>query len=466
MLLPKGPLGQADPQARRAFLAERQYVPGVALSAWDVAAGGVTTLDVAQVQASDWLPGTVAAIYGAAQQEAEQLAREVAIREHAARRLAVHPSAVLLAAVVEGESTGHDQVRVAAAARPLNPWLLRVERSGTGWRVSDAPAGAQGELDVRRVQQFWRAQANSEDTLVEDLTLALLRRFVRTIELVDPPAFAAVQGRGVLYLANHQLDIESVLFVSAIASLQGTVTTAIARQELHESWVGPYFDICFRHPQIRDLNMLLLIDRGSPEAVWQALASAVEGAATRNNSLLVHVEGKHALRAGQPVEVLSTSLVDLAVSNGVPIVPLRFAGGLPVEPVAAPLPFPVGYGKQDFRIGAPILPEALAPLASAARRELVLAAINGLAEPQAGDRPHAGDEAFARKVAARRAAQEVNEVQAALWCALEEAPQPSRETQVLRSGTKSKAQKARVLDPAQRQWLVQAAHDLFGTALV
>jgi hypothetical protein len=225
------------------------------------------------------------------------------------------------------------------------------------------------------------------------------------------------------------------------------------------------------------MNMLLLIDRESPEAVWAALAGAVEGAATRANSLLVHVEGKHALKAGQPVEVVSTSLIDLAVANGVPIVPLRFAGGLPQDEVAAPLPFPWGYGRQDFRIGSPILPEALAGLPSAARKEVVLQALNGFADPGGSEQPNAGDPQFAAKVAAWQDAQGVSEVQAALWCVLDEAagapgaaPAPavqvSAETQVLRAFVQGEPATAAALlaelSPARRQWLVQAAAELFG----
>jgi hypothetical protein len=481
MLLPKGPLGTVEPSARRAFLAEGQYVEGVALSQFD---GAATRLDAAQVKASDWLPGTVAAIYGVAPRssgasaagldEVSALVRQVAIREHAARQLKVHPRLVL----VWDENT--EIVQVAAAARPLNRHRVRVGQDGASWHITDAPeaseAGAAG-IDVAGVQAFWQARAASAGTLVEDLTLALLRRFVRSVEIADPAAYTAVAGQGVLYLANHQLDIESVLFVAMIGSLQGTVTTAIARRELHESWVGPYFDICFAHPQIHDMNMLLLIDRESPEAVWAALAGAVEGAGVRANSLLVHVEGKHALKAGQPVEVVSTALIDLAVANGVPIVPLRFAGGLPQEQVAAPLPFPAGYGQQDFRIGAPILPATLAGLPSAARKEVVLRALNGFTEPAGGEQPNAGDPQFAARVAAWRDAQGVSEVQAALWCVLDEAAQVpssgpdqeaqvSAETQVLRAfvqgETATGAALLAAISPIRRRWLVQAAAELFG----
>jgi 1-acyl-sn-glycerol-3-phosphate acyltransferase len=427
---------------------------------------------VEAVKASDWLRGTVRAIYGvsgsaAGAEDYEQLARAVALREHAAQRLGVHPSQVAEQAAEQvaedAGAEGGEIVRAVAATHPLNPLLLRVARSGAGWQVSDV-AGADHRLDTEGVQAYWRGHAHSQDTLVEDLTLALLRRFVRSIEIVDPQAFAALHGRGVLYLANHQLDIESVLFVSAIASLQGTVTTAIARQELHESWVGPYFDICFQHPQIQDLNMLLLIDRGSPEAVLQSLAGAVERAAREANSLLIHVEGKHALQAGQEVQVVSTSLIDLAVANGVPIVPLRFSGGLPLEPVAEPLAFPFGYGKQNFAIGAPILPAVLAPLSSAARKVLVLDALNDFGGRR-DETPSAGDEAFAAAVAAWRQERGVSEVQAALWCTLQEVTNPSSETQALRALANGDAAAVEGLGAARRRWLTSAAEGLFGFEL-
>ena len=68
-------------------------MPGLSLSQWD---GATTSLAVAQVKASDWLPGTVAAIYGVEAGDPEQLAKLVAIREHAARRFAVHPSEIVV----------------------------------------------------------------------------------------------------------------------------------------------------------------------------------------------------------------------------------------------------------------------------------------------------------------------------------------------------------------------------------
>ncbi|MCB0065597.1 MAG: hypothetical protein KDD77_00525, partial [Caldilineaceae bacterium] len=391
-----------------------------------------------------------------------ELARLVAIKEHMARRWEIHPS------WVRGEGRGArgedaDVVAVSSPMVPLNQAQVIVRREGDTWLVRDdgeesAPAG----LDLSAVQRFWRDRANAGGTAVEDMTLALMQRFIRRVEIADPDAFAALHGRGVLYLANHQLDLESVLFVSLIAAVQGTVTTAIARQELGESWVGPYFDICFQHPHIVDPHMLLLIDRGSPEAVFQALADALERTRTENNSLLVHVEGKHARRAGQPVEVISTALIDLAVSKGVPIVPLRFAGGLPVTPVDAPLAFPVDYGAQDFLVGAPILPEALAPLASSERRARVLDALNGVGGPWHNEVPNPGDASFAAAVADWQQERGVSEVQAALYRVLAEALESSAETSWLLSQVQGKH--AHVIAPPDevKKWLATVASELLG----
>ncbi len=472
MLLPKGPLGQADPLARRAFLHDRLYTPGLSLSQFD---GIATTLSVAQVQASDWLPGTVAAIYGLEAAAPAQLAQAVAIRDHAAQRLHVHPSEIVVQMAdapdgdLDGEpangpqnESGGQLVRAAAASRPLNVQRLRLLPYEGGWQVTDQPDREQGALDVSGVRAFWRSRAQAGDTLVEDLTLALMRRFVGSVDLVDPAGFAALQGQGLLYLANHQLDLESALFVSLLASLQGTITTAIARQDLGESWIGPFFDICFQHPQIIDPHMLLLIDRSSPEAVLQTLAAAVQAAATRANSLLVHVEGRHALQARRPVEMVSSSLIDLAVAHGVPIVPVRFAGGLPLAPVAEPLAFPTGYGRQEIWIGAPLLPAALAGLSSAARKEAVLAALNGFGGRWRDETPAAGDPAFAAAVAAWQAARGVNPVQAVLWQTLAAAPALSRESRLLQALVRGEQPDLTGLDAPRRRWLAHAAHGLFG----
>ncbi len=82
---PKGPLGLAAPADRRAFLRDRQFVEGVRLSR---SVEGVTRLSAAEVQASDWLPGTVERVYGTRE------VAGIAVREHLAADQELHPGVV------------------------------------------------------------------------------------------------------------------------------------------------------------------------------------------------------------------------------------------------------------------------------------------------------------------------------------------------------------------------------------
>ncbi|MEQ9329181.1 MAG: beta-ketoacyl synthase N-terminal-like domain-containing protein [Rhodospirillales bacterium] len=98
-ILPQGPLGSAAPEDRKAFLGRREAVPGMRLSA---SHDGVTSLDGAAVMASNWLPGTVETVYDVTG-DMRSLIREIAIKEHVAAHLGVHPSEI----VVDGTRASH-----------------------------------------------------------------------------------------------------------------------------------------------------------------------------------------------------------------------------------------------------------------------------------------------------------------------------------------------------------------------
>ena len=93
VLLPRGPIGAAPRARRRDFLRGRHYVPDIALSRFD---GSTTELAAQVVRESDWLPGTVAAIYNLAPDQSLDLIAEVAQKEHVARRALVHPAEVTI----------------------------------------------------------------------------------------------------------------------------------------------------------------------------------------------------------------------------------------------------------------------------------------------------------------------------------------------------------------------------------
>lgn len=89
ILLPQGPTGRVDRLQRRAFL-QRRYAHGLGLSTTE---NGRTQLSVHDVDNSDWLPGTVAEVYGLPHQaRGSDHLTEIAVRDHVARDLQVHPS--------------------------------------------------------------------------------------------------------------------------------------------------------------------------------------------------------------------------------------------------------------------------------------------------------------------------------------------------------------------------------------
>ena len=66
-----------------------------ALSHFD---GLATHVSTDEVKAMDWLPGTVEQLYAAGGGSLEELTRQVAVKEHVARKAGVHPSAVRVSA--------------------------------------------------------------------------------------------------------------------------------------------------------------------------------------------------------------------------------------------------------------------------------------------------------------------------------------------------------------------------------
>ena len=120
-LLPLGPLAALSAAERRDFFRDRRAVPGAGLSR---AAGPQTRLDPRDLIRCDWLPGTIAAVYGLAPGPVDP--RAVVARDHVARRSGLHPSAVLLSP--DG----------SAASTSAGEWRLLVRREGREWVAEDA----------------------------------------------------------------------------------------------------------------------------------------------------------------------------------------------------------------------------------------------------------------------------------------------------------------------------------------
>jgi hypothetical protein len=205
------------------------------------------------------------------------------------------------------------------------------------------------------------------------------------------------------------------------------------------------------HPGAAVPSLLAFFDRADRASLPGLLERLADDVLARGDSLLIHVEGTRARTCRHRPRKLGGPVLDLALRRRLPIVPVRFVGGLPVDPAPKRHEFPVGHGAQDIHLGPTITPEQLAARSPAARVDLVLGAIADLGPAPERTDPCDPDPTLAA-VAARGG---LDEVTAVLLEVLRRCPTPSQQTQVLLGladpGT---------LPPAQRDWLTAAAQRL------
>ncbi|HEY1909747.1 MAG TPA: hypothetical protein VGG73_02390, partial [Vicinamibacterales bacterium] len=412
VLLPRGRLGMRPGPDRVRFLRDRQYVDGMSLSRVD---GEVTRLSDEEVTATDWLPGTVSAIYGSAD------AARIAALEHVGRHARVHPSRIRV-----------DERATTAANLPLNRFFVSSSIEGRDHVASDA---APESLDLSSVRTFWQQRLGFDEWILFDLYFGLVQRFVRRLEFTDPDTPRSLASRPAVYLSNHQVQVESLLFPILMGAVTGVPISTVARRE-HQAadgdlradtyWLGPLVAHTESYPGFRSWRPITFFDQSDPASMLSLLENHRRQASSAPHSLFVHVQGTRAQSSRDRVTQLSASLLDMALALDAPVVPVWLGGGLPAAPVPARLDFPFEYGRQDYVVGRPIEAATLKALPYAQRRELVMQAINALAT---GDEPlHAGDAFLAGQVA-RLAPRGVTSVQAVMLATLAGASPASAETQ-------------------------------------
>jgi len=380
--LPKGPLAQVSGPKRRVFIAERRAVPAMSLS--DRLDHGVVTLDSARAATLDWFKGTLQAVY-CTDSRGDSLIVDIATKEAVAdaAHSAIHPSQVQ---IVDGQ--------VSCPALPLERVSVEVEQT----HQDACRAIASLQTDWQPVRSWSTDGLGMQQGGFGDLLhWALLSRYVRHVIVADPAAMTAIRGRPVLLLANHQVQIESILGTSVASWLTGTQVVPVAHAKHESRWIGDFSRLVDAVAN-RELDRIRYFDQQNPQQFFSLVEGIKSDVAAHGVSTLVHADGTRCVRSGQRVERLTSTLLDMAIDVSMPIVPVYFAGGLPEEPVDRKLEVPYRHAAQDYVFGRPIMPEELTAWPYAQRRRRVMDAINALAP--FSDAPHEPNQAVENRIAA------------------------------------------------------------------
>ena len=252
-----------------------------------------------------------------------------------------------------------------ASIRAYQPLLKRPSTNASDVRLEDAIG-------------YWKQLFGGNLPPLAILFWCLCECFVKHVVQEDPPAMAKMKGRSVLYLANHQVAVESVLFEMMCPAWSELAVLPLSRIEHQQSWLGRLVEFNAFHPRVYDPEQIAYFDRQDRASLLTMVASFRQRLSANEKSLLVHVEGEQNRRARKPIERMSSLWIDLAIGADVPIVPVRFAGGLPFDPVEGDRDFPIGYGRQDYYLGRPIWPDELQSLAPPKRKGFVMERLNTL----------------------------------------------------------------------------------------
>jgi 3-hydroxymyristoyl/3-hydroxydecanoyl-(acyl carrier protein) dehydratase len=383
----KGRLVGASATDRRDLALRRRPVPGMTIS---TLAGGTTLATTDDVGGADWFPGTVGRIYGIDATEPAALRRMVAVKDHMATSWGVHPSTVTL-----------DGSTARSAALPFLSRPLAIRDTADATHVADAGPDT---MDRQALADFWMPGLGGPRNAIIQVLDELCALFLRQLRLDDPAGIAAIHGRPVLLLGNHQVHLESVMFSELIAPVLGSKVVTVSRTEHRTSWIGATATLAAGFPGAGPHEPIVFFDRADPADMLRLLADYRTRLLPQGRSLMVHVTGEVALSCREAVTRVSSVLLDLAVDCGLPIVPVRFMGALPVAPLQQTVTFPAGFSRQDIALGAPIMPDELQGLRLVERGRRVIDAINGIAPEPSREAPLPPRPELAARVGARMAA--------------------------------------------------------------
>jgi 1-acyl-sn-glycerol-3-phosphate acyltransferase len=412
-LLSLGAFAALTPDKRMAFFRDFRAVTGAGISTMTP---DRSTIAAEALAAIDWLPQTVSRLYRLPVDSNQHL-RLVLQKDHAAQATRLHPAEVQI-----------DPATGACLNLPYNDVTVSCEAQADPLVVTGNTAAA---FSWKKLRQSW-VDKTGKRRFFHDLLAMLCGTFIRRVVVQSPAEFEIVRQRPVMYVANHQIGIESPLFMTLSYALSGRAIQAIAKPDHVDAWLNFLFSFATESLGEDHPFKLVYFDKARPQGLLEFLQQGNQQA-----SLLVHVEGTRATGGGQPVVRLSSIFLDMAIQQNIPLVPTRFVGGLPLEVGEKRLDFPFKGGKQDYFLGTPIMPETLRAMPYGQRPKYVMERINGLGPLNDEDTPIPPDRAFVEKTKFFIDSFGFPKMQAMLFAILGQIDDPSEETAMLIQAVKS-----------------------------
>jgi len=391
------PLKGFTAREKMLFLKKEVSLPRPCLARFDSTDEG--NIDPKDIKSCDWLAGTVARVYLAdseiknywslpAQEALNWLAPRVAAKEMLAVQTGFHPSEIHI------EDNGKNRLMAYSPRRPFNIIEIEYESNGKEFRVKKDPIEFP---NLHPITSYWEKQFKITNSPVQALATAISFKFTKEMIFDDPEDFNGLEDKPCLYLANHQNFIEGFYFNMLISAYRKIPTLIIAKNDLQKKFPGKLDELFSTFPGSDVPRFLYFVNRNNGPEMLKTLIGLEKVINEHRQSILIHVEGRRAFSANEPVEKISSIILELSIKFDIPIVPVRFRGGLPLEPQGRKYNFPIGYGKQSIFIGRKISPQTLAPLSLGERNELVMNGINQLGG-QFSEFPNPPDNDFEQKV--------------------------------------------------------------------
>ena len=137
--------------------------------------------------------------------------------------------------------TGRD-ARGAYVLADASLWVdeKQIYRCATiGMRIVEGKAP---RFDIEPIRDYWRTELGVRAWPGEDVYRALVTSFVRRARFADEAALRSLGPRGVLYLANHQVAVESTGFALVASALSRSPIVALAKVENRRHWLELVMD--------------------------------------------------------------------------------------------------------------------------------------------------------------------------------------------------------------------------------